>query len=878
MMKLILKIFLLKLFLFLFILVNNVDGDKTIVARNSVFPYSEQRNIFTDRLMLFIVDHFECIEKAKKDIIEKFNNDTKLQSIGLYRRIRIELRKRDDVKFIKEVSKMRPLSGFFPVVVGEVIDNSINYCIYKYVDISMWSGFSYGKKLPQELIKDLDTELLEKNTISVLLFKGIWYIYEGKGYYSPIRIGENMQHIGIFSYSGITSSLHYVFVREEYREKSIIDNLGSHRKKRFEIDENKMEMFREEFIFRRSLISLINKEKDERMDMDARQIVILRDKIEKDLKMEVARNSGKSSLVSQESCSNCNDIFKCPNCDLDIFPSESDIEFNSLAILQSRGFWYEDTVDISNTKFQINSPFYDKMNLEKYNFYCIGNFFLTSDQVGKDVGSKRMISSSVKDLSPIFDSDVVGDDHNYKNDLSYGLTSLNNPEISQSNYSSHSNSTFLSNPLSLDTANSQDLSQAKLSLGSRNSPEFTGFRDSYSFSRLNSQTSSSTSILESSKSLSNSLEVSNPDSKSGSKPLKRLPRPLGGSHLASTDKSSRHLSPSQTATSSQVPYPVPALSQTAASSQSPHPVPALSQALAFSPAPAPVPVPVPAPTPNPVTYPITTPYPPPYPTTSPYSAPFAYPTPAPYPYPYPYPYPLAPFTYPPPFPALAQAPASAPAQILSQIDYSRSNTVNRTTLETNSNERDRKRSKLKHLSSSSKIIHSKKQGFFPSYRESTILMPSKQEKKRPRSKSKSRNNKEEIQVRKAKRRLNSSNSKHSSLEKRNKKRKRSEVEYIQYGSNSKPRSRSEVVKVNPEKHDRDLEIQVPTIRIKFMIEEEKMMQDLIEMKQKENFDLIYPSFSFKQIQELTELESFWTNKKHSIINLRNNTHTNFSIV
>ncbi|KAF7456933.1 hypothetical protein HWI79_2511 [Cryptosporidium felis] len=332
---------------------------------NSVFPYSEQRNVFTQELILFTVDNGACLERAKRDVIEKFRQESGVKTVRIYRRIRVELRRADQVSYLRDTNLSRPLSGLYPMIVGEVSEKSLSYCVFRYVNID-GTGFILERKLPPDLVRSFDKELLENKTITFMIFKGVWYVYEGKGFYSPLRIGENMQHRGIFSYSGIGQSIHYVFVEEQHREKCIIDNLGSHRKKKSSGEEN-LENLRQEFIFRRSLLTPADKAGDERMDMDARQVVILREKIEYDLKMELIRYPEKKNV----DCNVCVDIFQCPACNLEIFPSESEIEFNSIAIMQQRGFWLEDSV-YPGKNLEIGGPFFDKMDIGVYSSHCTG--------------------------------------------------------------------------------------------------------------------------------------------------------------------------------------------------------------------------------------------------------------------------------------------------------------------------------------------------------------------------------------------------------------------------------------------------------------------------------------------------------------------------
>ncbi|KAJ1605044.1 putative signal peptide-containing protein [Cryptosporidium canis] len=912
--------------LIVFRLVRDAEGRGSAEGGNSVFPYSEQANVFTGRLMLFAVDQTDCVERAKRDIVGKFKRDSRLGSVGLYRRVRVELRRREDVGYIREVIWMRPSSGLFPVLVGEVSEGLVRDCLFRYLDMdSRYPGFSYGRKLPRDLVRDLDRELLEGNTLSFLLLGGVWLVYEGRGYYSPIRIGENMQHYGIFSYSGVIYSLHYIFVREEYREKSIIDDLGSHRKKRADLDEERMERLRQEFIFRRSLLGSTLKEQDERMDMNARQVVILRDKTESDLMLEMAKHGGRSSS-STENCNSCTDIFKCPRCDLEIFPSEEDIQFNSLAILQGRGYWSEDTVS-SVASFQITSPFYDKMSEEKYRAHCLGIPSSNSRGKTEEVGG---LSSQGLDSS-------VGDDKS----LAVGLEdTLGDSRIWRAT-GAESSVPFPSVPPSSGLAGPQNSQLVQYGSSKSQSPLFS---------------ESSVSLMSESGPLRESSSPSIPGSKQGDRPLKRLPRPKE-SHLASVEPSkdpslSQSLGGAEGAESSRLTaesqadghWSPPDKSQVLDSSSKPLDPPSLAlnstekswndplSVLVQPSIPASAPALAPGEPSQDKSFsprvgsvkeggnsqhfpkgPIGTSQDPgkasqlsktvqhdiqysgqgPFPGVPPHSISIMTPATYSYPYPYNYPFSLAPFQYPPPilYPVMASGLALAPAPSTGLAPTPSPGLA---------------------PAPSPGLAPTPSPGLAPAEpRQKSIneisleRTPSREARRRSRSRSKPGNS---LGHREYSRRAGSDSGRrgghgNSGRARRGERRKRrggrrrsrrggrvaSESEYSpsglerrlassdlesSLGRSSGPRLSSELdmasVREGPDKQLGDgLETRVPTVRISWTEREGREMRGLIEARQKEGFAVVYPSLGPRLAGEKLLLDLFWSNRRYRIISIQN---------
>ncbi|KAH8738970.1 hypothetical protein FG386_003295 [Cryptosporidium ryanae] len=342
---------------------------------NFAFPYSEQVNIYTQKLMLFTIDNGECLKSAEKDVSLKFDEYKNIDIIGIYRRIRIELRPKEMVLlYIRNTSKITPKSGLYPIVVDELSDSNRhvdeNSIIYR--DLSE-TRFKPNYKLPISILNEFDGYMNGgSGRIVFFIYDGIWYVYEGNNYYSPIRIGLNMEHLGIFLYTDIVQSIHYVPVKEVTRERSIIDNLGSDRKKKLDGNASSRndEEYRVlngllfEFISRRSLLNYGEKEQDEMIDMYSRQIVILREKIENDLRHErIGRLKQTNNLLD---CNDCNDVFKCPNCNIEIFPTQKEIEFNSVYYLQQKGFWLEDMIIRQNYGL-FNTTFIDRVGSNNYN-------------------------------------------------------------------------------------------------------------------------------------------------------------------------------------------------------------------------------------------------------------------------------------------------------------------------------------------------------------------------------------------------------------------------------------------------------------------------------------------------------------------------------
>ncbi|KAH7647291.1 hypothetical protein FG379_002434, partial [Cryptosporidium bovis] len=329
---------------------------------NFVFPYSEQINIYTQKLMIFAINNKECLKTADKDLPIKFDEYKNINIIGIYKRIRVELRSKEKVSlYINNMSEIRPKSDLYPIVVDELSseDNGLGENSTIYRDLSE-TRFRPNYKLPINILNEFDNYMNSGgNKIIFFIYDGIWYIYEGNNYYSPLRIGSNMEHLGIFLYTNITQSIHYILVKEITREKSIIDNLGYDRKRKlnknnYDNEYNILNNLLFEFISRRSLLNYLEKEQDELNDMYSRQIVILREKIESDLRHENISRLKQNNIPVN--CNDCTDVFKCPNCNIEIFPTQSDIEFNSVYYLQQKGFWLEDTIinpnyDLFNTTF-----------------------------------------------------------------------------------------------------------------------------------------------------------------------------------------------------------------------------------------------------------------------------------------------------------------------------------------------------------------------------------------------------------------------------------------------------------------------------------------------------------------------------------------------
>ncbi|KAL7067203.1 hypothetical protein ACR3K2_23040 [Cryptosporidium serpentis] len=332
----------------------NLQHGNTGSNNNSIFPFTKLTNFYTDEISYMAVNHFQCIKKASMEAHKYIKNNVEVSSIKIYRRVRIVLQQKSYAYISGEQLKLlNPLSNMYPMILDEVDNSAQTSCPYRYFIIPN-NKFNVDDKLPKDLVREFDNLLLGSGTITIFLHEGIWYIYEGLGYYSPIRLFENLSQKGIFTYSGLKQSIHYIYVTSIDKNSKIIE--GNHKD---------IEVILQEFIFRRSLISIEEKLEDEKLEMKARQRVILRTKIEEDLKRQRLLFYKK---LSDLECNNCIDIFQCPQCNKEIFPSEKEVEFHTTAVLTKKGIWDEDIIKPS-VSLDIKSPF-DTLKRKKFEDLC----------------------------------------------------------------------------------------------------------------------------------------------------------------------------------------------------------------------------------------------------------------------------------------------------------------------------------------------------------------------------------------------------------------------------------------------------------------------------------------------------------------------------
>ncbi|OII77475.1 hypothetical protein cand_016350 [Cryptosporidium andersoni] len=363
----------------------NLEYGNTGSNNNSIFPFTKLTNFYTNEIYYMAVNHFQCIKKASIEAHKYIKNNVEVNSIRIYRRVRITLQQKSYAYISGEQLKLlNPLSNMYPMVLDEVDNSAQTLCPYRYFIIPN-NKFNIDDKLPKDLVREFDDLLLGSGTIAIFIYEGIWYIYEGLGYYSPIRLFENLSQKGIFAYSGLKQSIHYIYVTSIEKNSKIIEG-----------NDKDIEVILQEFIFRRSLISIEEKLEDEKLEMKARQRVILRTKIEEDLKRQRLLSYKK---LSDLECNNCIDIFQCPQCNKEIFPSENEVEFHTAAILTKKGVWYEDIIKPS-VSLNIKSPFYT-LERKKFEELCFVRVEDSKKKLQCNLISQKVSNTDNVDISEV---------------------------------------------------------------------------------------------------------------------------------------------------------------------------------------------------------------------------------------------------------------------------------------------------------------------------------------------------------------------------------------------------------------------------------------------------------------------------------------------
>ncbi|EEA06110.1 uncharacterized protein CMU_018670 [Cryptosporidium muris RN66] len=364
----------------------NLQYGNTGSNNSSIFPFTKLTNFYTNEIYYMTVNHFQCIKKASIEAYKYIKNNVEVSSIRIYRRVRITLQQKSYAYISGEqLNLLNPLSNMYPMILDEVDNSAQTSCPYRYFIIPN-NKFNIDDKLPKDLVREFDDLLLGSGTIAIFIHGGIWYIYEGLGYYSPIRLFENLSQKGIFAYSGLKQSIHYIYVTSIEKNSKIVEG-----------NDKDIEVILQEFIFRRSLISIEEKLEDEKLEMKARQRVILRTKIEEDLKRQRLLSYKK---LSDLECNSCIDIFQCPQCNKEIFPSENEVEFHTAVILAKKGIWYEDIIKPS-VSLNIKSPFYT-LERKKFEELC----FVRVEEDSKKILQYNLISQKVSNTDDVDISEV----------------------------------------------------------------------------------------------------------------------------------------------------------------------------------------------------------------------------------------------------------------------------------------------------------------------------------------------------------------------------------------------------------------------------------------------------------------------------------------